>query len=507
MNNQNSYFLNTILLILLSIASFLILKAALPDRLFPEQTISANNKNIIIDNLLLDAIEADKEDNTDSVEIVVDSTESTPTAKSDSIKTTISSDSEIEPAANPTLSAEGYKNIDRFYSKLEELETTKKGKVRIAYFGDSMNDGDLIVQDIRQAFQDNYGGQGVGFVAITSLSAGARYSVSHQFSKDWQTKSFVTAKKGSNTKYGISGQVFFGNDSTKTKSYWVKYKAQGLKHCTQLNNPILYYGKSANNEATITIETSDGEKEVKTLNTNKLLNKLSLAEGNPKSLKLEFHNIDSIPIYGVSFENQSGVHIDNFSLRGNSGLPLSMFSPSLMNAFDASIDYDLIVLQYGANVLSYTVESYGWYEKGMTRVVNNLKKCFPNADILIISTADKATKIEEELASDPAVELLLNAQRRYSQKTGAGFINLYNLMGGNGSMIEWVDNELAGKDYTHFNSAGSRKVAKLIYNEIIKGYKLFKENKEYIEETDAIPNIPSVDSIKADTNSISVEEE
>lgn len=475
MSNQNSYFASTILLILLSIVAFIGLKAILPERLFPEQTISANNKNIIIDNLLLDAIEADKaETKTDSTKVDRDDSEA---IESNEGTTDANSDIEVDGSLNPTLTVDGYQNISSFYSKLNELETQKKGNVRIAYFGDSMNDGDLIVQDIRQAFQDSYGGQGVGFVAITSLSANARYSVSHQFSKDWKTESFVTAKKGSHTTFGVSGQVFYGNDTTNTKSFWVKYKAQGQKHCTQLNNPILYYGRSNNENGTVTIETADGLKEVKALNTNKLLNKLSLSDGNPKQLKLTFNNIDSIPLYGVSFENNTGVHVDNFSLRGNSGLPLSIFSTSLMNAFDATFDYDLIVLHYGANVLSYTVESYGWYEKGMTRVVNNLRRSFPNADILIISTADKATKIEEELASDPAVILLLNAQKRYARNTGAGFINLYSLMGGDGSMIKWVEDGLAGKDYTHFNASGSKKVAKLIYNEIAKGYNLFKEHK------------------------------
>ncbi len=495
MSNQNSYFSSTILLILLSIVAFIGLKAILPERLFPEQTVAANNKNIIIDNLLLDAIEADKvETESDSVKVDTEANDTLSAETGEPKTINNNATTEVDGSLNPTLSAEGYKNLSTFYTKLNELETQKKGNVRIAYFGDSMNDGDLIVQDIRQAFQDTYGGQGVGFVGITSLSAGARYSVSHQFSKDWRTESFVTAKKGSHTKYGISGQVFFGNDTTDTKSFWVKYKAQGQKHCTQLYNPTLYYGRSNNKNGSVTIETADGSKEIKSLNADKLLNKLSLSDTNQKQIKLTFNDIDSIPIYGVSFGNNTGVHVDNFSLRGNSGLPLSIFNSSLMNAFNSSFDYDLIVLQYGANVLSYTVESYGWYEKGMTRVVNNLRRSFPNAEILIISTADKATKIEEELASDPAVTLLLNAQKKYARSTGSGFINLYSLMGGDGSMIKWVDDGLAGKDYTHFNASGSKKVAKLIYNEIIKGYNLYKENKNSIsEEVDSTSDASDID--------------
>jgi lysophospholipase L1-like esterase len=166
-------------------------------------------------------------------------------------------------------------------------------------------------------------------------------------------------------------------------------------------------------------------------------------------------------------------------MRGNSGLPLSNLSPSLMNAFDEIMNYDLIILQYGTNVLGYGSLNYNWYEKSMTAVVNHLRQCFPNADILIISTADKSSKTDQVMQTDPAVMPLANAQRNYARKTGCGFISLYALMGGNNSMVKWVEEyNMANKDYTHFNASGSRKIAKLIYGEINKGYAKYKIRQE-----------------------------
>jgi lysophospholipase L1-like esterase len=208
---------------------------------------------------------------------------------------------------------------------------------------------------------------------------------------------------------------------------------------------------------------------------------LALTSSNVKSLQVTFNNADSIPIYGFNFDDRQGVHVDNFSMRGNSGLPLSILSPALMNAFDNVLNYDLIILQYGANVLGYGTLNYNWYEKNMTVVVDNLRQCFPNADILIISTADKASMIEDEMKTAPAVVPLANAQRNYARKTGSGYINLYQTMGGEGSMVKWVDGGLANKDYTHFNASGSRKIAKLIYDEISKGYLKYKQNKTEIK--------------------------
>lgn len=50
-------------------------------------------------------------------------------------------------------------------------------------------------------------------------------------------------------------------------------------------------------------------------------------------------------------------------------------------------------------------------------------------------------------------------------------------MGGDGSMVQWVDEEpaRANKDYTHFNFRGARDVAKMIFNQIDEGYEKYKK--------------------------------
>ncbi len=473
--SDKSYLGKAILFVVLSIVAFLIFKNILPPRLFPEHTIVT--ENIIIDSMALEAqndtlaIEEIPVAEPDSTQVKPKENE-TDNKEGDSVREQLPDPvKEIDTSLSPSLSADGYQNLKRFYAKLHQLEQDKSGSVRIGYFGDSMNDGDYIVQDVRSEFQSVYGGEGVGFVSVSSLSAGSRGSVSHQYSKNWFSQSFVRVKKPMRA-FGIDGQVFFAKDPADT--YWVRYKAQAQPHSKMLNNPTLFYGSSRNGNASVTVRADKDSVSVKSLNPSSILNALKLTSHSARSLQVDFHKADSIPIYGFNFDDGKGVHIDNFSMRGNSGLPLSILSPALMNAFDRELGYDLIILHYGANVLGYGSLNYNWYEKAMTTVVNNLHKCFPNADILIISTADKASKIDGEMQTDPAVTALANAQKNYARKTGSGYINLYEVMGGNGSMVTWVNNKLANTDYTHFNATGSRKIAKLIYNEINKGYAKYK---------------------------------
>ncbi len=143
----------------------------------------------------------------------------------------------------------GYQHLVNFYEKLLQLETKKQGNVRIAYFGDSMTDGDMIVKEFRSSLQARFGGEGVGFVNITSESAQSRSTVSHQFSSNWKTLSFLNVKNPKKP-FGISGQVFFVKKDT-VDPVWVKYKASNFANIKALNNPTLFYGKSGNRQANV----------------------------------------------------------------------------------------------------------------------------------------------------------------------------------------------------------------------------------------------------------------
>ena len=55
---------------------------------------------------------------------------------------------------------------------------------------------------------------------------------------------------------------------------------------------------------------------------------------------------------------------------------------------------------------------------------------------------------------------------------GAGYWDMYEVMGGRNSMPQWVaaDPPLAAPDYVHFTRAGARKIAELFYDALIKDY-------------------------------------
>lgn len=444
----------------ISIAALLVFKQFLPEKIFTETT--ANTKNVVIDSLLLEAVEKGgskaEKDTLANTQIVFEAT--------NGIK--------FPPEAFEDYV--GYQHLVPFYEQLLQLETKGQGNVRIAYFGDSMTDGDMIVKDFRSTMQEQFGGEGVGFVNITSESAPSRTTLEHKFSNNWKTQSYLNVKNP-RSPFGVNGHVFFTKRDT-VNPIWVKYKALQWRHVNELNSPTLFYGKSGNTSGKVAVILGRDTIYKKLQPANKL-NALKILDGNTKSLKANFIKADSIPFYGFNFDDGKGVHVDNFSNRGNSGLPIGTFDPKMMNLFHEKLGYDLIILQYGTNVLNYGSYNYSWYEKRMTKVVEHLRKCFPGVPVLVVSTADKSTKYGLEMKTDSAVVPLTQAQKRYAVQTNSAYVNLYTLMGGDGSMVKWAEEvpPLANKDYTHFNFRGSKKISDLIYNQISRGYEQYKRLK------------------------------
>ncbi|RZJ74693.1 MAG: hypothetical protein EOO45_07850 [Flavobacterium sp.] len=456
--NQKPYFYQSFAIVVISIAALFVFKQFLPRKIFTETTV--NTKNVVIDSLLLEAVAAD----------------SSATDK-DTLTNTKITFTETNGVTFPPENFDnykGYQHLISFYERLLQLETTQQGNVRIAYFGDSMTDGDMIVKDFRTSFQAQFGGEGVGFVNITSESAPSRTTLAHQFSSNWKTQSYLNVKHPTKP-FGINGHVFFTKKDT-VDPIWVKYKALNTRFASQLPNPTLFYGKSGNTKGKIKVIIGK-DTIFQKLNPVNTVNTLALSQGSLKSIRAEFIATDSIPFYGVNFDDGRGVHVDNFSNRGNSGLPISTFNTNVMKAFNDKLGYDLIVLHYGTNVLNYGSYNYNWYEKRMTKVVQHLQECFPGVSILIVSTADKSTKYDLAMKTDSAVVPLTQAQKKYSVKTNSAYVNLYTLMGGDGSMVKWAEEvpALANKDYTHFNFRGSKKISDLIYNQVYQGYEQYKK--------------------------------
>jgi hypothetical protein len=372
--------------------------------------------------------------------------------------------------------------LANFFEALNQLKKSKR-KVRVAYFGDSMIEGDLISQDLRAYLQSKFGGYGVGFVPVTSVIAGFRTSVGHSFS-GWSTYNLLDEAPKSHS-LGIAGYCFvpsvvssFDTSNLKLGST-VKYVASNKKCVDKFSEVKILYGNS-NAENNVIVNGKCYK-----LEGSKAVNELCIKPGaDIKSVNACFQCKQAIDVYGFSMESDSGVFVDNFSFRGNSGLPLTKIPQTIYSQTQECLNYDLIILEYGLNAVSSKSFDYSWYERGMNNVVKYLQQCFPNTSILLVSVGDKGYRNNGVYESDPGVLPMIETQKRIAKNNKLAFWSLYDAMGGSGSMVKWAESDtaLANKDYTHFNFRGAHKIGKLFYEKLVSEYADYNKKKFALEK-------------------------
>ncbi|MDR1644414.1 MAG: hypothetical protein LBS05_01115 [Tannerellaceae bacterium] len=356
----------------------------------------------------------------------------------------------------------GHVGLRRFFAALRQSRTRP---VRIAFMGDSFIEGDILVADFRSAMQQQFGGHGVGFVPLASTSPQYRPTVNQQ-TDGWKTYSIVNVKRPD---YTLSGMIF----ETKSDAAWIAFTTTDRYAALKRINSLKFiYDRNEGAHMQFVynniMDTITQKLEPTHTFAQYELND-TISEGS-----FTFTNAWGLRALGIALEDKTGVIVDNYSLRGNSGLIFDQLNPAVCQSFHTIRPYDLIILQYGLNAMDEDMLDYGWYGARMAKVIQHLRVCFPDSDLLLLSAPDRANQYSGTFSTMPAILALLHTQRQTAQTTQIPFWNMFGAMGGENSMVTFVEKGWAGKDYTHLTFNGGREIARLLM-------KALMNEKEYYD--------------------------
>lgn len=346
--------------------------------------------------------------------------------------------------------------------------------VRIAFYGDSFIEGDVFCGSFRDSLQSIFGGRGVGFVPITSGVAGFRNTIRHSFD-NWRTSSLIN-RTDSTAEYGPAGYCF-----VPLEGNWVEYRPARKRFLREFNTVKLYYKNYQTAKVQFQIN-DDTTRWVTPLRRSSRLQEWVYHGKKLKSIKFSFEPFDSLRLFGASFEDGQGLYVDNFSLRGNSGMSLLGISNKMLRTFNNYRHYKLVILQFGLNMVMEDTLNYKAYVHRMVKVINNLKKDFPQASFLLMSVSDRSSNSSGRFETMHGILAMRNAQRMIAQETNIAFWDLFEAMGGENSMVKFVRSKpaLAAKDYTHLNFKGGRILAGSLVKSLLYSYERHRE--KYDEE-------------------------
>lgn len=334
--------------------------------------------------------------------------------------------------------------FNAFFAKAEKAKGAGR-MVRVLHYGDSQIELDRISGELRRFFQSKFGGGGPGLLPIVQTVPRGNVS-------QWSSESF--------TLYTVFGR---GNRD-KEKKYGIMtkyYRVGGSGTCkisrTQTNHVrLMLNDKTGNFKASLVCSDTTYEKSSDSTAGFHIYDWHLPRSINEFSLKFQ----GTADLYGVMVDNGSGVTVDNIPMRGSSGTVFTGVDASLLQQSYQQTDVGMIILQYGGNSMpsmssSQQVKNYA---SSIGAQIRYLKNLYPNTPILFIGPSDMSTMVKDHMQSYPLMEEMVEALKETALNNGAAFWNIYEVMGGHNSMLAWVNQGLAGKDYVHFSPAGANKI-------------------------------------------------
>ncbi|MDR1198591.1 MAG: hypothetical protein LBK94_06215 [Prevotellaceae bacterium] len=361
--------------------------------------------------------------------------------------------------------------LNRFYDALAE----NSRPVRIAYFGDSFIEGDLLTGSLRNLFKKKYGGNGVGFVPVNCITAGFRTTVIT--SADGWEEHCLTDSIFTRSKQGISGHYFVPYANASATFSCRTGSGKEVDTCSTASFYFITGG-----DLKFTTKVNHGTSRQHTVGGSDDIQKISV-DGQIGHIKITVDNPGiNTRFFGVTLDNeQAGIVIDNYSLRGASGENIKSVPAKTLKDFDKLRHYDLIILQYGLNVATKTQTKYDYYKKAMTGVINHLRNNLPDSDIMLISVGDRTAKINGEMTTMPGVKSLLATQYEIASECGIAFWNMIEAMALDGGMAGYVKSKpsKANSDYTHINMRGGEQIAQHLFEAFEYAKEKYVEKKKY----------------------------
>lgn len=367
-------------------------------------------------------------------------------------------------------------SIVGFITKLKQK--LKASRCQIIHYGDSQIEGDRITSYTRNRLQGLFGGGGPGFFPIKV--AYEQNSIDITSSPNWLRYAAFDRKQKylNHAKYGIYGSLsrFTPHLNTITDSakvalmptekatFTIKPSKKAFQRLQKFHKMGIHYGNN-HTPTFITVYENGNVLMRDSLKTDGRHHLFQIDfQSTPQEIKVELEGKISPDFYGITLDDITGVRMDNVAMRGESGRFFIKMNQENFRQMANQRKADIIIFQYGGNTIPYINEEkqVGGYVRTLMRNIKWVKDSNPEALCLLIGPGDMATSVNGEMVTYPFLPLLNDEMKKQSLQNGMAYWSLFEAMGGENSMVSWVEKGYASPDYIHFRPEGTRLMAELL---------------------------------------------
>ena len=331
---------------------------------------------------------------------------------------------------------------------------------RIAFMGDSFIEGDILTKDLRESLQSEVGGRGVGFVPC-ALPFGVYRQSAKSTGEGWRKFSIMKSKavpEAYKDCFLASGYMDAGPKGA-VMTWEQKPLMEHLDSAGVCR--IVFLSEEG---GSIEVSTAEGREPVRfDVEASPRLRQVVLRSySSTITLKV---TSGSLICYGASFESPEGVIVDNFSVRSNSGDAIFHSNAALNRQLNDFLGYDLVVLQYGLNIMLPDKTNYSKYQAQLEDVIKYVKAGFPGSQIVVMGVSERGVLRDGDTTytSINSAPALSRHQKAAADAQGVLFWDTYGAMESLGGLDAFVRNGWIAADRTHFNFYGGKAIAKKMY--------------------------------------------
>lgn len=361
--------------------------------------------------------------------------------------------------------------FDPLFAALDRAGTTP---VRIVHYGDSQIEEDRITGTIRESLQKRFGGSGPGMMPArrrgTQRVGGSSSATLSRFYNFGDASHRAGIRK-----YGpFADFTRLDTISLATFSFYpVKGKS---KEQSTFDRMTLVAG---NLRGPLSV-TSQGVKQVVEPGESISFVRFELPDSSARA-SLTVSGFGDL--YGILLDSKTGVRMDNVPMRGCSGTIFTTMDEEQLRTYYREENVRLILLQYGGNSMPYlkTDKGISTYAESIRKQIRFLQKQAPDARIIFMGPSDMATVVDGKRQTYPKLPAVVDSLRTAANDCGAAYWDIYGVMGGENSMVKWVQARpaLAGSDYVHFTLAGAQRVGELFSESLMLYYEYYRWRKEH----------------------------
>jgi lysophospholipase L1-like esterase len=199
----------------------------------------------------------------------------------------------------------------------------------------------------------------------------------------------------------------------------------------------------------------------------------------PGTHRFLLKTLDARPVrlFGWVADREAGVTYEALGLNGAEASVILKWDQTMLATYLQRRNPGMIVLAYGTNEATDPYWTHEDYQAMFSSLLRRLRQDAPAASILVLGPADRWQRYQGKWRRVTGIDRIVAAEQNACRENGCAFWDTRGRMGGVGAMKDWVYAGLAQGDHVHFTDAGYRRLADVLFADLMQQYDAYKKTR------------------------------